>query len=835
MYIADQSIFNDYQTPTLFVKNVDLSPSDTPWCLFKKVEKLDFVRDFTYTYEGKTLRYGIIDEEAKTCKVIRSGEISGDLIIPATVSDGKTNYTVTEIGKRAFADCTDLTSVTIPNTVTSIGYFAFNDGMGLKKIVSLPSVSPYLYDEDSRDESYENLFETVTLEIPSNGLPSYLGNRWSRFKNITIDGCALETYNDGELIYRLDHVNKAACVVGNITNTVTIPERITVEKDTPTRYQVTAIGYAAFADKKLDSVFFTSRSQVTNIGDYAFYNCQREYIVYNIVLPSTVETIGEYAFCGCSSLQSINIPDKVTEIRNGTFKDCKWLNSITLSDNILSIGEKAFYYAVRIGSLEIPTSLKHVDYDAFGPEKIGEIIIKDLRSWCNIEFMNEESSPIYSGYASYKEFCTVKIKDENGNLSILTDLVIPDGVTEIKPYAFAYINSLKTVKIPSTVKIIGYEAFKYNSFKELTIPASVVEIGNGAFWNYGPFEKTEYVRSLISLTLEDGTEPISLFSTINSYHPFGKNTPENLYLGRPINDIESNFKTTLTSVTIGNLVDNISPKLFRDCTSLKNLAFGGGVKTIGDEAFYNCKLSKAILPPTVEAIGEKAFADNGHLSYIAMGENIISIGEKAFDGCPADDIFITAPTPPQAPNNVFSNYTGNLYVQGSEAIDAYYDAWTCWDRFEGKEMTVATEIEGESEDVSGMPGKQFKLTATVIPQDVDLPYIFWHSTDPAVATVDTDGVVTLCDETNMEKSNSCKIIAETLYANGPRLEVSVTNEGISGIETVNCDNGTTTVAGAPGIYNLQGICLSREATEDEINRLSPGLYIINGKKTIIRK
>ena len=92
-----------------------------------------FARDFTYKYEGKTLTYTVIDEQAKTCKTKSGGTykagnvVSGSLIIPSVAKDGETQYTVTELGENAFYSCSNLASVIIPNSVTKIEYSAFRD------------------------------------------------------------------------------------------------------------------------------------------------------------------------------------------------------------------------------------------------------------------------------------------------------------------------------------------------------------------------------------------------------------------------------------------------------------------------------------------------------------------------------------------------------------------------------------------------------------------------------------------------------------------------------------------------------------------------------------
>lgn len=107
-------------------------------------------RDFTYTYEGQTLTYTVIDEGAKTC-MTKSGayggtpgnKVSGDLVIPSKANDGESNYTVTAIGLCSFAESNGLTSVTISEGVTSIGISAFYDCTGMTSVNIPESVTTF--------------------------------------------------------------------------------------------------------------------------------------------------------------------------------------------------------------------------------------------------------------------------------------------------------------------------------------------------------------------------------------------------------------------------------------------------------------------------------------------------------------------------------------------------------------------------------------------------------------------------------------------------------------------------------------------------------------------
>lgn len=217
-----------------------------------------------------------------------------------------------------------------------------------------------------------------------------------------------------------------------------------------------------------------------------------------------------------------------------------------------------------------------------------------------------------------------------------------------------------------------------------------------------------------------------------------------------------------------------------------------------------------------------------------------NIGEKAFDGCAATTVSITAQTPPTAPNNTFSRYSGKLYLQGHKAMDAYYDAFTCWDRFCSYEMIEPTGIKMEgATTISGKPGDTFQLTTILIPENVTLPYIFWRSTNPEIAIVDRNGTVTV--NTNLEEvilhsseSRECRIIAESLYVDGPIAEVVVRVED-SGVEEIKFDSFKKQIDfGMPyEVYNINGMKVA-EATDE----LVKGIYIVRqgnvAEKIVVR-
>ena len=750
----------------------------------------------------------------------------------------------------------------IPESVSSIGAKAFSRCSGLTSVKATAINPPVM-----NDNSFEDLYATAALSVPVEATTDYLATNWSLFKNLRMGdsetGC--QTYETGNLKYMLlpgktkDDQNFAVVIQGDYSSLteVTIPERFSVsDNGTNVRYYVDGIGFKAFKGcSNLATVTFNSRNASRLIGDYAFAGTK----ISALTIPETVESIGNHAFDGCESLTSIAIPGSVKVIGNHAFDGCESLTSIAIPGSVGTIGDYAFngctamtnakleagvktigdyafyntplnevtlnkgletigekcFSASRDRNIEpvyIPSTLTSVGEDAFMNFNCRYVNISDLTAWCNIDFGNENSNPAAHMQGLYL----------NGEK--IENLVIPESVDAIKDYTFCYNSTLKSVKFNDALQNIGTMAF-YNcsGLTTAVIPGNVTAIGSSAFNS----------TNVKDLTLAYGAEQIK----------FGNNAfpaPTTLSWDRPIESLNLGI-SSLESLTIGNSVTEIPAAKFKGASKLTSLTLGNSLTAIGDEAFSGCTaLTEVILPPSVETIGASAFAGNNKLTSIIMGHNVATIGEKAYDLCPAQTVSITAQTPPTAPDNTFSNYTGNLYVQGEDAVKAYYNSDFCWFQFEGHVMIEPTDLKVEGDKtLTGKPGDTFQLTARLYPEDVTLPQIFWRSTNPDIATVDANGLVTLhadlseimtMAEGDDSSANSCRIIAESLYADGPVAEVTVNNNQ-SGVDTIfdNNDPKEIDFTAPVEVYNLQGV---KVATT--VDHLSAGIYIVRQGKNVMK-
>ena len=197
-------------------------------------------------------------------------------------------------------------------------------------------------------------------------------------------------------------------------------------------------------------------SSVTSIGDWAFSGCDS---LSEIVIPSSVTSIGDSAFSSCDSLSKIVIPSSVTSIGKGAFFRCHSLSEIVISSSVTSIGDGAFYGCDSLSEIVIPSSVTSIGEGAFFRcVSLSEIVIPS---------------------------CVTSIGDSAFSYCrSLSEIVIPSSVTSIGKGAFSRCVSLSEIVIPSSVTSIGKGTFSYcYSLSEIVIPSSVTSIGDRAFYN----------------------------------------------------------------------------------------------------------------------------------------------------------------------------------------------------------------------------------------------------------------------------------------------------------------------------------------------------------------
>ena len=458
---------------------------------------------------------------------------------------------VTSIGDYSFRDCSGLTSITIPNSVTNICDGAFYNCSGLSSIIipdGVTSIGKYAFFGCNSlisaiigssvcsigNDAFRNLKKTIWL---TNTLPSGYNNASG-----TVNYVSNDQFNIGNMVvYKFlssnfvvdgiryvpvspsDHTCDAVdCIYDESAEYINIGETVTnkgvnltVEKANP---------YICYGNKNIKKIKFGLSG---DIGNYAFYGCSN---LESVEFGQNVQSIGFYAFSDCSKLKNIVIPDPVTSLGSYAFQNCATMTSVKIGNGIETINEYTFSGC---------SSLKNI-YFSSKVKTIGQYVFDSCSS--------------------------------------LQEISIPQAVTTIEDYVFSNCTSLKRVIIDYSESTLTLGS---NGPQPLfsTCPLESIYIGRdisyktSSNYGYSPFYRN---TSLHSVEITDSETEIS----------------ENEFYGC----------TNLQQVKIGDGVTTIGNWSFSGCSSLKYFAFGSQLTTIGQNAFSDCAAlieisSKAKAPP----------------------------------------------------------------------------------------------------------------------------------------------------------------------------------------------------------------------------------------------
>ena len=631
--------------------------------------------------------------------------------------------TLTSIGALAFDRCTKLESITLPSGVTSIGASAFDNCTGLTAINIPAGVTSIGVSAFSGCEKLASISFAANTPLKSTNIGDYAFQDCINLKTLKISGSgAMTDYNLNNQPWK------------DLKSQITT---VTIESG------VTSIGdYAFYNCANLASV--TIPATVTSIGDYAFSRCTN---LTAITIPAGVESIGTAAFNGCINLTAFNvaeentnyssedgvlfnktkttivsypagktattyeIPTTVTSIGNGAFVGCSNLTSVNIPANVTSIGEAAFMGCSNLTSVNIPANVTAIGEAAFmGCSNLASVTVYapactlgpsafDLCAVALKIYVFNEKVDNYKAAANWGSYAgkitglnggycgatghetdvmwlltgtspnytltiwgTGAMADYSGEnyntqpwknyLTDITTVVIDEGVTKIGNFAFQSCIKLESISIPASVTSIGNNAFEFcSNLASVNIPASVTTIGDYAFFR---------CASLTAFNVDDGNANYSS-DAIGVLFNKAKTTL-----------IQYPAGNTATSYTIPASVTSIGERAFLDCTNLESITIPATVTSIGENAFEDCTSLTAInvddgnanyasedgvlfnkdkttlvlyplgktapsftVPASVTSIGENAFYYCTNLTTVTFDNQsqLTTIGNSAFFGC----------------------------------------------------------------------------------------------------------------------------------------------------------------------------------------------------------
>lgn len=443
-------------------------------------------------YVSGNFEYQILSDG--TARITQYTGSETDIIIPSEL-DG---YKVEILYSKVFSNCPNITSITIPDSVTVIYSDAFNGCTGLLNLYvdsnsesflskdgilyDKPGSSLVKYPQGRADKSFTvpdfvttvskyafydcNLIEEVIIGDNVTTLQDFAFYNANALKNISI----------GKGIKCIDWYTFGYC---SALESIFIPSNITylddraftgctklaeinVASNNAEYSSNDGVLYDKSGEKLLEYPMgktdksFTVPNGVLIIEEYSFYSAEH---LEELNLDGTVTDIGNSAFSGCENLKSLRIGSSVQRIESYAFNDCISLTSVTIPDSVTYMGSYAFRICSGLREITIGKGITEISEGAFWfCTGLTDFTVPDhITKICDSAF----------------KYC-----------SKLENITIPDSVTGIGAEAFLDCSSLVSVTIPESVTEIGAAAFNNcKNLTEITIPASVVSIGNNAFYN----------------------------------------------------------------------------------------------------------------------------------------------------------------------------------------------------------------------------------------------------------------------------------------------------------------------------------------------------------------
>ncbi len=705
---------------------------------------------------------------------------------------------ITGIGSYAFYDLGTVKCITIPESVTYIGYEAFSwcrpDTINYNAVNAKHS-SAYLYFFDDAKEI----------------------NIGNKVKNIP------ERFLFSDKITEL-----------------TIPENVThIEEDAFSCGNLEVLNFnASYCEVEtywidLDDLEINFGSSVRKVPAYFASGCST---LKSIRLPDSITSIGDYAFSCCVNLTDVNFPENLTSIGNYAFNNCISLSTdIILPESVTSIGKCAFYMCLKVKNVTIPKNVKTIggnsffgvsaeelNYNAVSAKvnyginyysvsdielgwfysfaekfevNIGENVKSIPDMFMSYEYagflgvvsysVDSEITDIddmYKGvyvsvddlYLQDDNYTYLNIPDDYDKKPLyiggkLKEIRIPESVTSIGDYAFAYCFLLTEIEIPKNVTNIGGEAFS-NCFllSKITIPNNITAIGKGTF--AGCASLTEVIipdsvtdidssafqqcKNLESVTIGKCVSKIG--SNIFYDCPKLKTVNYNA-ISIPDNKYPVLSSDTIQTVNIGNKVEKIPDYFISECTGVSEITIPHSVKEIGEYAFYHCSGLKDVYYNGTEAewneIEIKEYNSSlkgANIHFLGYSEPVyytISFNVNGGDSS-IQNRRISKGDYAVLPTAVRSGYSllgwaterggevkYNIGEQFSPTGDiTFYAVWE-------KIADTETEVSLPNEVII-----EYKITGKITPAvsvEGNVKYtVEYSSSDPSVATVDKDGNIT---------------------------------------------------------------------------------------------
>lgn len=636
---------------------------------------------------------------------------------------------LSKIAEKAFKNCTSLTSISISDNVMSIEDYAFENSSNLDGFNLPKNLKELGNDVFAGCPKIHSLFipNTITYmgicDVKDLSVPGQQANilYLDGCENLTIRGSSWS--KDGVIRYGETDENASVYYdasthtmyqdsfdglsLNNSIKKIVMEEGIQTISDQGFAYftgleevvipsTLTTLGTHAFEGCKNLKTIYLPNGSLKKISESSFKDCSS---LTSIDIPVNVVSIGKKAFCGCSKLVNVNIINGVTEISERAFDSCKSLQSISLGESIKKLGDYAFFDCQALSEIE---GMDHVEYIGvqcfFNTCSLNEISFGDGLKVINQEaFLNSsiKSMIIPRGIqeigneaiscATEITIC-LNIDINNDNFNRCEKLILLEGTTEIPADFMSYCSNLRSVTIPEGVITIYARAFRDCKYlTDIQLPESLIEIKQESFANTGIEELVipKNVKKIGPGAFKNVKKLIVSAGCECSAFPLSGCT--SVILEGPSELPDFSYTPKLQDLVIGEGLTEIREKAFY-YLDLKTVTLPDSLTKIGTQAFCNCKHLKEIrLPEGLEYIGEYAFEKCYALSEITIPEGITEISESAFIYCTGLKSVVLPDTLKRIAQGAFNNCSSLVEINIPNSLE-----YVGWASFKGTKLDDST-------------------------------------------------------------------------------------------------------------------------------------------------
>lgn len=473
--------------------------------------------------------------------------------------------------------------------------------------------------------------------------------------------------------------------------------------------------------------------KVTEIGNEAFRGNET---VESVILPEGIITIGIAAFDHCTKLEHIEIPNSVKAIKRMAFYRCK-LTEVNLPSGLTEIGDFVFSHCNNLEHIAIPESVVTIKFSAFAfCNKIESITIP--KNVVNIEFCCEE----------YKSLSNINVDSDNKffsskegvlynkeQTSLLfypqakkgAKFIVPNSVKNIRVAAFAFCTELEEITIPKNVVSIGESAFiKCTHLKYVRLPDSITSIQKNTFYQ---------CTGINSITIPQNVKKIDKQAFANCINL------KEVTLPKKLEEIEyASFENcrSLINIAIPESVRKIGRCAFAFCSSLNSITIPTNVRTIESCAFYNCSSLKEVnLSKNLSVIEFKVFSGCTNLEKIVIPKGVNEIGEGAFMLCEKlKTVKFMGKKPAHMGKNIFDDCSREFTILYPRNYESSWAGYTDYPKKSHNDVKIpVSKISLSRKEVILSKGQYYKLKWKITPVDADVKSVTWKCSDKKVATI----------------------------------------------------------------------------------------------------